>query len=344
MPLYSPASEVILRHKDQFLNHNILIAGDIQDNLAAELIAKQVRLFTSYYHHWKRLYPLLDKNVHFDLLIDDQFITGCDSLLYFWPKNKQEALFQLENILSHLPLGCDIFIVGENRSGVRSADNLLEKYTTLNKVDSARRCSFFHGQLEKPVCFNLEKWWHCFSNDSLTVKTLPGVFGRESLDIGSALLLETLPLDAIKGNILDMGCGSGILAASLAQKNPTVQLTLCDVNAAALASSQATLAANNIMGLVLPSNMFSNITGRFDLIVSNPPFHEGIKVDLTATESLLRHARQHLTLNGQLYLVANAFLPYPEVLDATFGHHNVVAQTGKFKVYQVAFKNNKKAY
>lgn len=342
MPLYSPASEVILRHRDLFIHHNILIAGDIQDNLVTELKAKQVKLFTSYYQHWQRTQNIISRNAQFGLLIKEEFIADCDTLLYFWPKSKQEALFQLENILSCLPMGCEIFIVGENRSGVRSVENLLTDYLTLNKIDSARRCSLFHGQLQKNVNFSLEKWWHSFSSHSLTIKTLPGVFSRDGLDIGSALLLDAIPPDAIKGNILDIGCGCGILAAALAKQNPAIQLTLCDVNAAALAASQATLAANNITGKVIASNMFSEITTRFDLIVSNPPFHEGINVNLAATESLLHNARQHLTLNGQLYIVANAFLPYPKMLDATFGNHQVIAQTNKFKVYQATFKSKKK--
>lgn len=342
MSLYTPASEVILRHRDQFIHRNLLIAGDIQDNLVTELIAKQVKLFTSYYQHWQRLQSIIGRNALFGLLVNKEFTADCDTLLYFWPKSKQEALFQLENILSCLPIGCEIFIVGENRSGVRSVENLLTDSLTLNKIDSARRCSLFHGQLQKTVSFSLEKWWHSFSSHSLTIKTLPGVFSRDGLDIGSALLLDAIPPEAIKGNILDIGCGSGILAAALAKQNPTTQLTLCDINAAALAASQATLAANNLTGHVIASNMFSEITTRFDLIVSNPPFHEGININLSATESLLHNARQHLTLNGQLYIVANAFLPYPKILDATFGNHQVIAQTSKFKVYQTAFKSKKK--
>ncbi len=52
------------------------------------------------------------------------------------------------NLLSLLPVGCDIFVVGENRSGVRSAEQMLEARAPLTKIDSARRCGLYHGRLE----------------------------------------------------------------------------------------------------------------------------------------------------------------------------------------------------
>lgn len=53
------------------------------------------------------------------------------------------------NLLSLLPVGTDIFVVGENLSGVRSAEQMLADYAPLNKVDSARRCGLYFGRLEK---------------------------------------------------------------------------------------------------------------------------------------------------------------------------------------------------
>lgn len=56
-----------------------------------------------------------------------------------------------------------------------------------------------------------------------------------------------------------------------------MRLTLCDVSAPAVEASRATLAANGIEGEVIASNVFSDITGRFDMIISNPPFHDGME-------------------------------------------------------------------
>lgn len=106
-----------------------------------------------------------------------------------------------------------------------------------------------------------------YNIDGLTIKTLPGVFSRDGLDVGSQLLLSTLTPHT-KGKVLDVGCGAGVLSAALASHSPKVRLTLCDVSAPAVEASRATLAANGLEGEVFASNVFSEVKGRFDAIIS----------------------------------------------------------------------------
>lgn len=131
-------------------------------------------------------------NVQFGLTVDPAFVADCDTLVYYWPKSKQEAQFQLCNILALLPVGVDVFVVGENRSGVRSAEPTLEGHVALVKIDSARRCGLYHGRLDAQTEFGLDDWWDSYQLHDLEVKTLPGVFSRDGLDVGSSLLLSTL--------------------------------------------------------------------------------------------------------------------------------------------------------
>ena len=63
----------------------------------------------------------MGENARYSLVAEAGDVADCDTLIYYWPKNKPEAQFQLMNLLSLLPTGVDIFVVGENRSGVRSA-------------------------------------------------------------------------------------------------------------------------------------------------------------------------------------------------------------------------------
>ncbi|MEB4673485.1 16S rRNA (guanine(1207)-N(2))-methyltransferase RsmC [Enterobacteriaceae bacterium G50] len=333
MSAFTPASEVLLRHSDDFEQSRILFAGDLQDDLPARLDTAFSRAHTQQFHHWQALAPQIGENVRYSLVAEAADVADCDTLVYYWPKNKPEAQFQLMNILSLLPLGTDIFVVGENRSGVRSAEQMLADYAPLNKVDSARRCGLYHGRLEKQTTFDVEKQWGEYQLDGLTIKTLPGVFSRDGLDVGSQLLLSTLTPHT-KGKVLDVGCGAGVLAAMLASHSPKVRLTLCDVSAPAVEASRATLAANGFEGEVFASNVFSEVKGRFDMIISNPPFHDGLQTSLDAAQTLIRTAVRHLNSGGELRIVANAFLPYPAILDETFGFHEVIAQTGRFKVYR----------
>ncbi|STD25758.1 ribosomal RNA small subunit methyltransferase C [Enterobacter asburiae] len=121
---------------------------------------------------------------------------------------------------------------------------------------------------KKQTTFDPQAYWDEYQLDGLTIKTLPGVFSRDALDTGSKLLLSTLTPHT-KGKVLDVGCGAGVLSTVLASHSPKVRLTLCDVSAPAVEASRATLAANGIEGEVIASNVFSDVTGRFDMIISN---------------------------------------------------------------------------
>lgn len=339
MSALSPASEVILRHIDEFEQRKVLFAGDLQDLLPVQFPAQQVKVHCNQYHHWQRLSQSLGDNAAFSLVPSAEFAADCDTLIYYWPKSKQEAQFQLESLLSVLPKGSSIFIVGENRSGVRSAEALFEPFGPINKIDSARRCGLYFAQLEQNVEFDVNAWWDAYPLEDLTIRTLPGVFSRDKLDMGSELLLAVFADANLKGDVLDIGCGAGVISTVLKSWYPEINLTLTDVNSAALASSQATLEANGFDGKVFASDVFSDVKGRFNLIVSNPPFHDGLQTNLQAAENVIRNARNHLQLGGYLCIVANAFLPYPDLLDKTFGSHEVLAQTGRFKVYRARMQS-----
>lgn len=341
MPALTPASEVLLRHSEDFEHSRILFAGDLQDDLPAHFEAATCRAYTQQFHHWQTLHSAMGERATFGLVADAHCVGDSDTLIYYWPKNKPEAQFQLMNLLSLLPEGGDIFVVGENRGGVRSAEQMLSGMVSLNKVDSARRCGLYYGRLEKRPDFDPQQAWGEYQHDGLTIKTLPGVFSRDGLDVGSQLLLSTLTPHT-KGKVLDVGCGTGVLAATLASHSPKVRLTLCDAAAAAVESSRATLAANGFEGSVIASNVYSEINGRFDLIISNPPFHDGLQTSLNAAQTLIRSAPRFLNIGGELRIVANAFLPYPALLDETFGNHEVLAQTGRFKVYRSVYTRRAK--
>ena len=149
-----------------------------------------------------------------------------------------------------------------------------------------------------------------------------------------SMLLADFAAQRRARRIADLGCGAGVLSVAFARHSPKIRLTLCDVSAPAVEASRATLAANGVEGVVFASNVFSEVKGRFDMIISNPPFHDGMQTSLDAAQTLIRGAVRHLNSGGELRIVANAFLPYPDVLDETFGFHEVIAQTGRFKVYR----------
>lgn len=127
-----------------------------------------------------------------------------------------------------------------------------------------------------------------------------GVFSKDKLDYGSTLLIETILKNVNKGNldILDMGCGYGFLGVSMA-KFLCGNVTMCDVNERALHLAEKNLDANGVSAKVLESDMYSNITDIYDLIVTNPPIRAGKDV----VYGILDGARDRLKAKGELWFV-----------------------------------------
>ena len=73
---------------------------------------------------------------------------------------------------------------------------------------------------------------------------------------------------------------------------------------------------------------------QYDLIATNPPFHAGKPVDLQVTTQFIQGCRTRLQPGGGLLLVANRFLPYPALLQASFTHVERLEETGKFTLYR----------
>ena len=324
--MLSIESEVLARHLPVFEGKSILFFGDVRDDFAQSLTqARDVHILTNYFdyaHHRQA--------VEFSLENANQAELG----VFYWTKNKQECQFQLLQWLSQSSQGQELLVIGENRAGVRSVEKMLEPFGNIAKIDSARRCGLYHFELQNVPNFDCKKFWKSYRLNELEIFALPAVFSSSELDGGTKLLLSTFhKADGLKGNVLDLGCGAGVIGASLKKMFPKIKLTMSDIHAMALASSERTLAENQLEGKVIASDVFSHIDGRFDLIISNPPFHDGIDTAYRAVESLILQAKNHLTRGGELRIVANAFLPYPDLLDQAFGSHQLLAKSTKFKVY-----------
>ena len=323
-------SQVLERHLSFFDGKSVLFAGGISDNFPQTLASKcpSIQIWSCYFDYARTQSP-----VNFSV----EFQGEADLIVYYWTKNKQEVNFQLLQLLAQAPIGQEILIIGENRCGVRSVEKTLEHYGEIAKIDSARRCGLYHFSLQNKPYFELKNFWKTYQHPTLkdlTIYSLPGVFSAAELDMGTELLLSTID-NKIKGKVLDLGCGAGVIGSMIKKRSPNAQITMTDIHAMALESARKTLSENQLQGEVYASDVFSDIEGKFDLIISNPPFHDGIDTAYRAVTELITQAKWHLNQAGELRIVANAFLPYPELLRQHFGDYEVVAQTGKFKVYSV---------
>lgn len=169
----------------------------------------------------------------------------------------------------------------------------------------------------------------------LEVAAHGAVFAGPKLDIGTRFLLTFLPAMKPARHAVDLGCGTGILAAMYARHSPESTVTATDQSAAAVASALATARANGLQDRirVLQDDALSTMeAGSADLVLLNPPFHVGAGVHAGAGLKMIEAAGRVLAPDGELWTVYNRHLPYLPALERQVGPTAVKGQNPKFLV------------
>ena len=262
-----------------------------------------------------------------------------DLVIMTFPKSKAEFSFTLAMLADSMTDDATVIIVGDNKGGIKSCAKLAQNYLSFcNKIDAARHCLLYVGKFNAELPdFQIENFYKHYQftigDHEIKVAALPGVFSQNRLDVGTDVLLANLPTN-ITGKVLDFGCGAGVIAAYIGTLHPETMLTLVDVSALALHSAQATLALNQLSGEFIASNSLSHVKDRYDFVASNPPFHQGVKTNYTATEQFLSEIKQYLTNKGCITIVANSFLKYVPIMEKTIGSTKTLAVKKGFSIYQ----------
>ena len=258
-------------------------------------------------------------------------------ILIFMPKSKPQTQMLLAMAHAALAEGGRIHIVGENKGGIKSVAKLTDKIGPNQKVDSARHCSLVTVMPETAASSFVPADWLTeteYEVNELTwdVVSLPGVFSHGELDEGTRMLLEK-GSDRLRGKVLDFACGAGVIGAYLLKRYPHLDMSLLDVSALALFCAARTLKANNLSATLLAANGLHSIDRSFSHIVTNPPFHTGVKTDYTVTRRFIEDSKRRLASGGTLQMVANRFLPSPGLLGDVFPQTHTVAQDTRLSLY-----------
>ncbi|CBL45637.1 Ribosomal RNA small subunit methyltransferase C [gamma proteobacterium HdN1] len=173
--------------------------------------------------------------------------------------------------------------------------------------------------------------------DGLQFYSKPGQFGWEKIDAGSQLLASCFPqlFQQSPGRVLDLGCGYGYLSLQVSRYHPS-QITATDNNSAALLSCRFNFQFHHIhYGNVIADDCARQITGLFDTVICNPPFHQGFDTRRDITTRFIEAAHSHLDRKGQALFVVNAFIPLEQRAADYFERTELINSNRQFKVLRL---------
>jgi 23S rRNA (guanine1835-N2)-methyltransferase len=254
------------------------------------------------------------------------------------PKNLTYFAQQLRSLSQVLPQGTQVLIGAKAKSinpaliklfaehlGPSSASLAWKNTRVITCISDGKPRA-----LAKPVSWTVPEY-------KLEISNLSNVFAANKLDIGARIMLENMP----KGDfntIIDLGCGNGVLGLRAASLYPNAKIHFIDDSDMAVASSAANWALN---GLATERAEFhwddcmthlGDVTP--DLILCNPPFHQGEAITDHIAWQMFNDAKRSLKEGGILHIVGNRHLNYHIKLDRLFGNCTTVASNGKFVILQ----------
>jgi len=150
---------------------------------------------------------------------------------------------------------------------------------------------------------NIEKYKTRIFDKEFCFNTDNGVFSKSKLDFGTRCLLENLPLEEIKGEILEVGCGYGVIPIILTRIVDKIEsFDAVDVNKRALHLAEMNKKENFAPKVnFFLSDCYKNINKKYDVIISNPPIRAGKNI----VYEIVMNARNYLKEDGKLFIVIN---------------------------------------
>ncbi|MGL5006702.1 MAG: 23S rRNA (guanine(1835)-N(2))-methyltransferase RlmG [Plesiomonas sp.] len=173
-------------------------------------------------------------------------------------------------------------------------------------------------------------------NSGEKIQNHANVFSRASLDIGARFFMQHLPVNT-QGNIVDLGCGNGVIGLTTLKKNPDAHIIFIDESYMAVASSHINIQDNYPQDLTrcefIIGDSLQNIEANsIQLILCNPPFHQQQSVTDHIAWQMFHDAKRCLKKGGELRIIGNQHLGYHLKLRRLFGNCSTVAANQKFVI------------
>lgn len=339
-----PNSHEALLKNQEVLHGRLAVLGPTELSLMPALAGSGL-VVTEHFGFWQRLNTLEGWQAAFGY-DDPALMPACvDTIVVFLPKARAELTLRVELARWLAAKGARLILVGEKKEGIAGAVKQLKALAPgAFKLDSARHCQVWQADnLQPSEGFDVREWleWHPVECAGIRfdVAGLPGIFSAGALDAGTAMLLASLAeVTPGRSPVLDFACGAGVIGSWLqlyqrAQGDAVAQVDGVDVQSQAVICARATYQRAGATGAITASDGLDRVAGKYATVLSNPPFHAGIRTDTSMTEQFLRQVAQHLEPGGELRLVANSFLPYEELMRRHVGPVKAIAADRRFTVW-----------
>ncbi|MBW8881084.1 MAG: class I SAM-dependent methyltransferase [Asticcacaulis sp.] len=252
------------------------------------------------------------------------------------PRQREEYRALLARAVDDTRSGGVVLAAVSNLEGAKTVENDLKALCGKVSSLSKNKCRAFWATVGDDVDRDLLASWRELDAPRETEGGLvsrPGLFAWDRIDAGSRLLAQHLP--TLSGRGADLGAGTGFLSREVLMRGPAVtHMTLFEAEARALPLARRNLQAFESRCDFHWHDVTKGVTGPFDFIVSNPPFHAGRADRHDLGRAFIKAAAGALTKGGSLWLVANRHLPYEETLKAAFKSVVSIADNGQYKVYR----------
>ena len=274
-------------------------------------------------------------NADVRLAVGTDAVEAFDLVLSHLPRGRVVVELLIQQAAIALKPGGRFYLVAHKRAGVKRAISYAARL--LGRAGVVRQKAGYHvalGVKERPQIAQASRDFTRFEimldGVPATLTGRAGVFAWDRLDDGTAGLIRSMEIrpDEV---VLDLGCGTGLLALAAARRGGRV--TAVDADLRAVESARRTLAANDAVGEVLISDCAQAVLDRrFDVVLCNPPFHQGVGVEYDVACQMVRDAATVLRPGGRLYLVSNAFIRYEREMGGRFTSVEEVFNDRRYRV------------
>ena len=268
-----------------------------------------------------------------------------DLVLIKIPRNVGFLQFQLSELSEVLAPGTPVIAAGKTKDIHNSTIKAFEQFIGETKTSLAVKKSRLilssakggYKAADYPVSWQLE-------GTEFNITNHANVFSRDSLDIGARFFFNYLPQTPKAKQIIDLGCGNGVVGLMTLARCPNAHISFVDESYMAVESARLNIELNMEDKFEQCTFIENDCLTDFeresaDIVLCNPPFHQAQAVTDHIAWQMFKQAKDTLKEGGELRIIGNRHLDYHDKLNRMFGNCTLLGSNKKFVVLS-ATKNS----